>query len=62
MTERYGSCRGCGGKGSRTASGQDMSGERTYYEVSCLICAGTGRDGDNSDYLKKELEREPEQR
>jgi len=62
MSERWGNCRSCGGKGSKKVSGQDMTGERTYYDEECGTCGGTGESGDIQDYLQKELEKEPDPR
>jgi len=58
MSERYGFCRTCYGKGTQMQSGQDMSGERTYYEEACGTCGGTGESGDAMDYLQQEEEKQ----
>lgn len=50
MSERYGKCKSCKGKGEF----KNSEGETN----ECLFCGGTGHSGDAMDYYQKQLDAE----
>lgn len=48
MSERYGTCRACGGTGE-------------FGEEECFICGGTGFSGDAMLYMQKNADKEFEE-
>jgi len=62
MSERYGNCRRCKGKGEvQILVGRDgLTNEKVYMPDECPQCEGSGHSGDALNYMEKELAREPE--
>lgn len=58
MSERYGKCKQCGGKGTYIMVKKVDNSSRT---VECQMCLGTGESGDAMDYVQREADRQFQQ-